>query len=445
MTLMLLLALLLAVQGIPVLPNRGGTVTGVLKDSSGKPAPGVRVGAITQPDSPGDLSSASAMASISQTDEAGRYRLENVPPGRYYIAAGRVDFPTYYPGTLALASGKIVAITPGAVVDGIDFSMQDSSVRVAFSEALGSVLTFSLNAQASVEGSGRIPVFSPNGFVLIRLTNANDGSRTDAPITASTIAVSGPTAEYRVNIENLPPGFGVKAIMAGATNVTSGILKLSTLSFTTSPAPGQPTGPTTASTNLSVTLTRPASAPEAVPGVRVSGQVKNTGRRSIYLSGKPGMFYSDGTFEFRGVPPGLHTIATVESPGSMNRFGASLVVGDRDIEGVQLQEIALLPVDIQTEAQAGANVPRNAGTTVPLRSLQVAVMEAGSRAPAGPGTVYVTGPFGTSFDLPPDGRFEFSRLLPGKYIFEIQAFRRPPVTKTVVMGDADVSVEVEVQ
>jgi len=87
----LLLALTLFVQGT-ALQNENGTITGVLKTSAGQPAVGVR---------------GAAMASLVTTDAAGRYRLENIPPGRYYITAGRVDFPTYFPGALDTSAGTI--------------------------------------------------------------------------------------------------------------------------------------------------------------------------------------------------------------------------------------------------------------------------------------------------------------------------------------------------
>jgi hypothetical protein len=38
------------------------------------------------------------LASLTLTDGSGAYRLENVPPGRYRIAAGLLDAPTFYPG-----------------------------------------------------------------------------------------------------------------------------------------------------------------------------------------------------------------------------------------------------------------------------------------------------------------------------------------------------------
>ncbi len=65
----------------------------------------------------------SVLAAIVQTDSTGQYRLETVPVGRYYIAAGLVDFPTYYPGVVAIGQAKAVEVTTSAALTGIDFSL----------------------------------------------------------------------------------------------------------------------------------------------------------------------------------------------------------------------------------------------------------------------------------------------------------------------------------
>src|SRR5262245_23543769 len=449
MSWILFLALLLSTQGIPG-PNQTGTITGVLKDSAGKPASGVRVGAIAVPDSTTDIANASAMISLAETDDAGRYRLENVPPGRYYVAAGRVDFPTYYPGTLALARGTVVSITSSATVDGIDFALQDSSVRVSFDSLLvASSLAFSLPVQVIVEGGSRLPVFSSKGFFINPLTNPANGIVTDIPVNASSIAVPGPTAEYRVNIENLPAGYDVKSIMVGTTDVKTGTLKVAALTFRASiPAAGavrfSAVTPMIATTSLTITLNAGRASQPAESGVRVTGRAVGDERRSIYISGKPGIFYSDGTFEFRGVPAGRHTIATVDNPGSAGPLGASVIVGGRDVEGVSLNEIRLIPLDVQSPPQPVDSGPYPAGSVVRLASLRISVLEEGARESAGPGTIYILGPFGTSFDLPADGRLEFPRLLPGKYSFEINVFRHHPITEVITVEDKDIDLELHV-
>src|SRR5262245_63753255 len=93
----LLLSLLLLLQGIPV--QQGGSVTGILRDKTGMPLQGVRVAAVAKAGTPEEAVGGLAMAGLAETDEAGRFTLENIPPGRYIIAAGRLDRQTFYPGT----------------------------------------------------------------------------------------------------------------------------------------------------------------------------------------------------------------------------------------------------------------------------------------------------------------------------------------------------------
>src|SRR5215831_8338125 len=96
----ILLHVLLWIQGIPTLPNQGGTITGTLLTEESRPAANVRIAAMAQPENFTDVSSAASLVSIAETDNLGRFRLENVPAGRYYVVAGRVENPTYFPGTL---------------------------------------------------------------------------------------------------------------------------------------------------------------------------------------------------------------------------------------------------------------------------------------------------------------------------------------------------------
>src|SRR4029079_19432793 len=91
----LILSLLLAAQGATRLPADTGTITGVIKTASGTPASGVRVTAQARPEGPADVLSSASFASLAETDQNGRYRLDNVPPGNYYIAAGRMGSQTF--------------------------------------------------------------------------------------------------------------------------------------------------------------------------------------------------------------------------------------------------------------------------------------------------------------------------------------------------------------
>ena len=120
---------MLAAQGISVLPNQSGTVTGSLRTATGTPAAGVRVSALAKPEVLIELNEATCLAGIAETDASGRFRLENIPPGRYYIVAGRIDMPTFYPGVVNANDGMVILVTPGATLPGIDFVLNNGWAR----------------------------------------------------------------------------------------------------------------------------------------------------------------------------------------------------------------------------------------------------------------------------------------------------------------------------
>src|SRR5215471_10789400 len=100
-----------------------GVVTGQLFSREGTPAVGIRVGALAVPENGQVVASASTIVGLTQTDSAGQYRIENVPPGRYYIIAGLVETPSYYPGVNALSGATAVNVTSANTVRGVDFKM----------------------------------------------------------------------------------------------------------------------------------------------------------------------------------------------------------------------------------------------------------------------------------------------------------------------------------
>jgi hypothetical protein len=116
----LLLALFL-LQGTSAAPN-AGVVSGRILSEDGSPSAGVRVAAMPVPESTGPAS-APVLSSITQTDSAGNYRLENIPPGRYYITAGLVDSPMYFPGVTSPNASSVVNVTASTPVGNVDFRL----------------------------------------------------------------------------------------------------------------------------------------------------------------------------------------------------------------------------------------------------------------------------------------------------------------------------------
>src|SRR5262245_57578985 len=112
----LLLALLLIAQGIVVPSNQTGTVTGRILNMDGTPAARIRVAAQAVAETPAAAAEAPVLTSLVQTDSQGNYRLDGVAPGRFYITAGLVDLPTYFPGVTTINEARVVTVAVGASI-----------------------------------------------------------------------------------------------------------------------------------------------------------------------------------------------------------------------------------------------------------------------------------------------------------------------------------------
>jgi len=451
----LLLILTLLLQGIPPLPNRGGSVTGVVKTADGKPAANVRVVAMIPPDSPQDVAGIASMAALTESDENGLFRLENVPVGRYLIAAGRIDSQTYYPGYIDVAKAAKILVTEGNNASGINFVLNDSSGGRAYNSfSFTSVPT--AYVPFTISGA-KIPVSFPGGLPQLVLTNINDGQRNVALMDSPSVLVRGTSGSassnesYTVTLVNLPPGFSIKSITSGPVDLLKNPLQVAVgnasvvATFGTSVSPsaplplfGQPAPPPILnSKSISIELSYVAPSVTG-SGVRVSGKYNGVfGARFIYMSNIQGTTYLDGTFEFLGIPPGRHAIFT-RSPNNAKPLGKILVVGDSAVGDVQLEEIAVLPMEVVAQPQADS---RLSGTTPPMPSLSGRVVDEADGAAISQGIVFLSGQERISFRLQPDGTFQIPHLLPGRYKLEIQVFGYNNVSRDLEISEADVYLE----
>src|SRR5688572_13992274 len=129
----LLLALLLFAQRPPSTALQTGTLTGRLLNEDGAPAVKVRVSAISIPEGRNAGTEAPTLMTLTETDSAGRYRLVDVPVGRYYVVAGFVDSPTYYPRGTVSSSATPVNVTFNATTANIDFRIERPSTGLTVS------------------------------------------------------------------------------------------------------------------------------------------------------------------------------------------------------------------------------------------------------------------------------------------------------------------------
>jgi hypothetical protein len=385
----LLLSFVLALQGIPVQLPQAGTVSGVLKDAQGKPIPGIRMAAIARTESLDEAINSPAMSSLAETDEQGRYTLESVPTGRYFIAAGRLDFQTYYPGTADLALAKEVQITPGRVVVGIDFALGDSSSGRA---GPGGSVTIPL--RVTMEGGGKMPRSAGGKFISVKLDTGTIVIRTQ--LTSTTVSVPAPQpAAARVTVENLPEAYVVKSIMYGTTDLLINPLRLTPSNF-----------PGTAALGASLV----SFAPQ--PGM-VAPPMTGTALLQLPQDERELLSYLTGLATARGLAPPPGPTRPPASPDTAPPKGLTDSVSlEAYLAGVAaaVAERAVV-VSVPQSPQTAPSVLYITLAPVPVKATG-GVRVSGRMGAGGNRTVYVSGIPGTVYS---DGTFEVYGVPPGRH------------------------------
>ena len=127
----LLLAAVMAGQGAGGLQPGTGIVSGSLKTTDGRAASGVRVGAVDADDP-----TSSSLLSVTETDSNGKYRLTNIPAGRYYIVAGRLNDLHYYPSGGDRAKAAEIMVEAARIRADVNFTVPGGSQRLAATPTL---------------------------------------------------------------------------------------------------------------------------------------------------------------------------------------------------------------------------------------------------------------------------------------------------------------------
>jgi hypothetical protein len=344
------------------------------------------------------------------------------------------------------------------VISNIDFTLDDSSIRLPDNDVtpiLGAISGLTLPVQVRTESGAKQPVFSDNRFVTLRLTRIQDQTRSEMPLTEANqnVAIADPMPgnEYRISVENLPKGYAVKSILQDGVNLLTGTLKLTAKSFAPAPvsvrdltAPGAYKDTVLFQSNAGmpmtpIEITLAAASASAAGGLTVSGHVAASVSRFVSPSGLSGILFTDGTFEFHGVPAGRHVILfPLEKPDSPTRtFAATVVVGNQDVRDV---------CGGRSSGNAGSDSVscqgRHRRVRLPLRRFAAAssMNPAGSRCLA------------DTFGLPvrherssPStawGCLKFRGCYPENYDLVIDGFQHATVLRSVTIGDEDVQLNV---
>lgn len=307
MKMLLSIVFMLFSQAAPLSQRvENGVMVGTLRGPNGAPAANVRVAAMPVPD-PAQPAAANGLASLAETDSNGHYRLENVPPGHYYIQAGLIDFPSYYPGVSVTSGAKNIQVKAGELVSNLDFTMTRA---------------------AGVKVSGHVPLSTGASPVRIRM--------------------SGGAAFNIQNANALNPEGYFEFLKVPPGNYTINV----------SPSNVLPSLPIVVN-DKDIEIGLPSG-----PGVKVSGTVglgplspRVAGLRVI-LTGSDAWSQADavvdagGSFIVPRVPPGTYSVRT--QPGSASP-SFNLTVKDQEVTGLVVP--SLVEVNGRVTMGGGGGMP----------------------------------------------------------------------------------------
>jgi len=378
------LAFMLFFQGAPA--ARPGVVSGQLRTLGGIPAAAVRVVAVEAPevtvkaaDGTQYYTAQQPPKSTALTDTQGRYRLTNIPPGRYFIVAG----VTYFPSTLDPDRATVVTVAADSNAENLDFSLLTPfggkvSGRVNPKPAAGAQETAMLSG-VNLEGILEAPISADGAFEFGHV----------------------PTGPYWVDIVPTPPGMGGFRLQVGDGDVTG----LDLVRPTTHTVTGR-------------IVVQNGPLPRAILAFY-------TARSHVNVPINP-----DGTFtahlhsarhlvELAGMPGG-YSVASVQAGSTDASQG--LTVGNADVSGVVITVAAPRTLPHVKGQVTGLPAARLASTKVEVTgpingSLETAVAQ--------------------------DGSFEFAALTPGNYRLRLpQVPEFTPMYVVVTWNDAQVQVAV---
>ena len=339
----LFLAFLL-LQAVPT-----GAVSGVVRGPDGMPAAKVRVYAMILRDVANAPADATVLEGITETDSAGRYRLD-IPPGRYYIASGSVDAPTYYPDTADRGAARPVTVTSGAKIEEIDFSRyvaprSSAAISVTFASfgAAFGLLPSPPPVGATLSGVIRLPDGAPaRDMEVIAVPEPRGTSQSVSPRNIPTTAVvrgrADATGRFRLPyvaagkhyiVSGTPDSISIypgTSEIGKATAVTVATQDIGNLDFTVS----------------GVVVSGRVLASGGTPAIGTSVQIRRTSlpaaatdisgflsERFLWNTNVEG---SDGSFSIPGLPSGRYVVeASAESAPMQTR---EVIAGKDAIKGI---------------------------------------------------------------------------------------------------------------
>jgi hypothetical protein len=321
---MLSLALAIALLTQGGTPQGSGAVTGRLHFTGTTGSPIVRVAAI--PAETGVPAADSILIGIAASDASGNFRLEDVPPGRYYILAGLLAAPTYYPGVTRISDARVVTVTAGSVLTGVDFALQNSATE--FVSANGRLLTRIQGVVLTNNGKAIPPLLS----VFAQQSNGGSslGIRLDGRFQLQLAR-----GEYTVGLTNVSARYAVESISYGSVDLLNAPLKIdgstpATIRITLKEVDARPVFKVSGrliSTYDSYWLRRPMIRLRPDVDPHTSGPYPE-GLIDLPMA-------ADGTFEIADVAPGRYLLIPLVLPVAGVQ-ATPITVEDRDLKDVEV-------------------------------------------------------------------------------------------------------------
>jgi len=415
-----LLLLSLFAQAPAGLQAQAGIVTGVIRTEEGLPLEGIRV-AVTPANQP---IADSLLESLGPTDSMGRYRLENVSPGRYNILIGRGNLLRYHPGVVEVARATTIQVVAGSTTAVADMVFPGKNVT-------GRVVDFATGAGRRI-GNLVLCCYS-SGQTIVSLGALSD-PQAAAGVFRAQIADDGSFV-----FSSVPPGNYSLSTTAGPANPN--IISISS---------ALTVGENRANTGLQLQVTSGVEVQGTVldqAGQPVTGAVQlrpSPTNSAFNMTGSPtnttgGRFFVPGSgSSLEAIQDQLFKSAVIHSDpiGPDGRFSIKRVYPGTYVLKVNTTGVTLLEREIQVGIGGLANV-----------SLQVPVIKVTGRviAPDGgplPKLNYLrlvrSAPESQTFYAFPDTTGEFSFLLvPGTY--RVFAETLGPLVQSVSDGSRDIA------
>jgi hypothetical protein len=378
------------VTDVDVRLGRFASISGVIYDQDGEPAPRISVEALAYTMRTGNRTLSSVYGQPATTDDRGVYRIGGLSPGQYYVAAGPSpdmgarDVQVLSAADVDRALQMIASPTapPGAA---LTFSRPRQSFALVFfpgspdlaraqpiTIAVGENRTdvdirLQLVPTARIEGTVTGPDGGPvpgTPVVATAITEANSmdlfspGSLGTAPV----------DAQGRFTFPAVPPGRYVITARTSPAAATQGGVT----------APGATTGGLWALAEVAVSGSDQRVALTLQPGMSVSGRVVFSGAtlqspatlaglrvtmagapatQGVMLGVTPAMTNADGTFVLHGAPPGTYKLAASPPPNAPGWVLRSAIVNGADAldlpfavkPGLNIDDVVLTFIDRPTE------------------------------------------------------------------------------------------------